>query len=103
MGHDLDLVARGKAWELAALAGTVEVPRSGVGHVISLFEGQIEVYDSWTPGDWDVNELIKTAEITEGIRFARLEDVIKWKKVMGRPKDTEHLAMIKQCLASGGK
>ena len=89
LGHDLDLVARGRAWEMAAQAGIVEIPRSGAGHVISLFDGEIEVFDSWTPGVWDVDKLIETAETAEGIRFARLE--------------VEHLKMIEVYLDSGSK
>jgi len=45
-----------------------------------------------------IDTLIDTAEEFEGIKFVTLENVLRWKKLMGRPKDLEHIKMIKAYL-----
>lgn len=85
--HDLDLIARGRAWEEAIWMGKPSVTEKGKGNRILLFGGDIEIFDAWAPGEWDINDLIDNAEVFEGMRFVRLEYVLEWKKMMGREKD----------------
>ena len=103
LGHDLDVIARGKAWRQACTLASPINAIMGKGLVVNLFNGEIEIYDSWAPGDWDVNDLIDTAEIIEGIRFVTLENVMKWKRLMGREKDRIHIKMIEDHLNGGLK
>ncbi|MEP7103872.1 MAG: hypothetical protein ABI721_04155 [Candidatus Dojkabacteria bacterium] len=98
LGHDLDIVARGTAWEKALELGTPEKPSQGDGKVIELNEGSIEIFNSWVPGYWDIDELIDSADIFDSIRYVNLENLIKWKKAMGRPKDFEHIELIEKYL-----
>ena len=63
-----------------------------------LANGQIEFYKNWRPGDWDTDELIKTAEIIGGLPFVSLENVVKWKKVYGREKDLRDIEIIEEFL-----
>lgn len=98
LGHDLDLIARGSAWEKALTLGSVENKHMGNGQVINLFDGAIEIFDSWTSADWDINKLIDEADLIDGIRWVRLEEVLKWKKQMNRPKDADHIRLIEEYL-----
>ena len=40
--------------------------------------------------------MIDTAEIIDGLPFVRLEHVIAYKQIAGRPKDLQHLALIEK-------
>ena len=85
--HDLDVVARGTAWEQAKGLGEVRIAPEG-DPVVWLEEGSIEVFGGWL--GWDIDMLIDNAEIIDGLPFARLEDVLAFKLSLGRPKDTAH-------------
>ncbi len=56
--------------------------------------------DLWF-GDYkpDTETLIKNAEIIQGIPFLPLEELIKFKKAMGRPKDLADIKLIEQYLS----
>jgi len=95
--HDLDIAARGRAWDMARALGPVGKGTHG-GNKVELAGGLIEIFDAWGPGGWDVDELIDTAEVIDGIRFVTLENVLKWKKMMNRPKDIEHIRLIEAYL-----
>lgn len=87
---DLDVVARGHAWDrLAAHCPPRRAP-SGHGYVIPLV---IEVADRWLPG-FDTDHLISTAEHHDGIPFAPLDAVRASKHATDRPKDRADLALI---------
>lgn len=90
---DIDIVARESAWTKALEYGNPLNSTYG-GRVISLFGGDIEIFDRWAPGEWDTNDLIDNSIMHEGVRFVTLEKVIKYKKMMAREKDLIHLKMI---------
>ena len=100
--HDLDILAKGSAWEKVSTMGEKEIPASGVCQVVRLFDGEIEIYNGWWPGEWDIENLISRAQIIDGVRFASLLDVLKWKKhrvkEWDREKDTEHIRLIENYL-----
>ncbi|WP_326564586.1 hypothetical protein [Micromonospora peucetia] len=92
---DLDVVARGAAWEqLTALARPVRPP-SGCGWMV---RHHIEAVDRWLPG-FDTDHLIDGAEMHGGIPFAPLGEVRRSKMVTDRPKDRLDLALIERRLA----
>lgn len=95
--HDLDVLARGEAWEICKSKSKPPKAVSG-GELCKFFNDDIEIFSSWAPGEWDVDELIDTAEIFEGIRYVRLEHVLEWKRRMGREKDLKDIAMIEEYL-----
>jgi hypothetical protein len=97
--HDLDLVARGKAWELVASAAPVIGSRSGLGRRIVLYNGAVEVFDHWVGGLNDVDALIDGAESIEGVRFMSLQDTLRWKRGLGRAKDLADVRLIEQYLS----
>lgn len=98
LGHDLDIIARDKAWEVACKISDPKPTQSGNGEVVEINGGEIEIFKQWWPGEWDVDELIDSAETFEGIKYVTLENVVKWKKLMGRDKDLDHIKMIERYL-----
>ncbi|MEK7470445.1 MAG: hypothetical protein AAB622_00350 [Patescibacteria group bacterium] len=99
--RDLDVIARGKAWEKARQLGKTEETKLKFGSVITLFGGEIEIYDSWVPaGKWDIDRLIGTSDVMGGIRFVKLEDVLRWKRMRNSLKDIEHIKLIENYFAN---
>lgn len=89
--NDLDLLARGAAWEAATATGQAEYLPDHDITVASFFDGLVTVGNRWAIGDVDVDALIDTAELLEGIPFVELEYVVAYKELAGRTKDLEHL------------
>lgn len=92
--RDVDVVARGSAWERAVKLG---VPATGVlsgAPMVHFWGGLIEVSAEWISPEWDVNELIERADIIGGLRFARLSDVLAYKRSLGRPKDRHDIVLL---------
>jgi hypothetical protein len=99
---DLDVVARGAAWDVARSHGE-PVPAPGGGHVIPLFDGAVEIFDQWLSGAPEPDTMIATAERVSGVPFSPLEQVIAWKERQGRPKDRSDIDMIRKYLAATGR
>ncbi|POX48638.1 hypothetical protein [Streptomyces sp. Ru72] len=100
--HDLDIVARGDAWKTVLQLGNPETPPSGCGRLVSLFDGDIEVFDRWLPGSPGPDEMIEAAEWVQGIPFSPLREVLSWKERLGREKDQEDIKLIRDYLAHPG-
>lgn len=94
LDHDIDLLARGSAWEKATKLAKPVDTLYHKGKVVVLNNGKVEIYNEWLPGDWDMDKLINKSDLIDGIRFVNLDTVIKWKKMMNREKDQKHLKMI---------
>ncbi|MFI6759404.1 hypothetical protein ACIBF5_09710 [Micromonospora sp. NPDC050417] len=89
---DIDVVARGAAWEIATKHGRpAPAPQCDV-QLISLFDGSIEVLDGWFCEDRDA--LIDSADVIEGVRFVTLDVVARTKSHLNRPRDVEHLKVM---------
>jgi hypothetical protein len=93
--RDLGVVARGSAWERTKGLGPVRTAPEG-DPVVRLEGGVIEVFGGWL--GWDIDALIGNAEIIDGLPFARLEDVLAFKRFYGRPKDIAHVRLIEEHL-----
>lgn len=92
--NDLDVIARGPAWQAARSAGSpLYLPEHDI-TIISFFERLVTVGNSWAIGDVDIDTAIDTAELFEGIPYVRLEHVVAYKRVAGRAKDLEHLRRL---------
>lgn len=63
-----------------------------------LEKDNIELWKNWSPSDWNINQLIKNAEIIDSLPFVRLEEVLRWKKILGRKKDLEDIKIIERYL-----
>ena len=58
----------------------------------------IEIYQDWPVGDFNIKELIDEAEIINGLPFVKLEAVLKWKRIKRRNKDLKDIELIKNYL-----
>lgn len=96
-GADIDVIARGEAFQKAKELGVEKEAKRG-GQKISLSDGSIEVYEKWGPGEWEVDDLIDNADEIEGIRYVKLDQVKKWKQMVNRPKDERDIALINEFL-----
>lgn len=90
--RDLDVIARGRAWEQAldlAEQGLLSLatPPSGRGTMLRHPSGLIEIFNEWTTKEVNLDDLIDSAEVTDGIRFVQVGDVLAWKAMSGRAKD----------------
>jgi hypothetical protein len=97
--HDLDLVARGKAWDIAKQKAPIVGSKSGFGRRIAFNNGAIEVFDHWIGGLNDVDAMIDGAEYIEGIPFMSLQDTLRWKRGLGRAKDLADVRLIEDFLS----
>ena len=93
--NDLDVVCRPRVWDAVCTVGEVEyLPGYNVS-VAKLCDGAITFGTAWGIGEVDVGEVIDNAEIIDGLPFARIDDVVRYKRLRSSPKDLEHLAAIK--------
>lgn len=90
--RDIDVIVTEELWNEQKNKGweTVTMPHGSIG----LVKGEIELWKNWYPGDWDVPKLIREAEMIAGLPFVRLEEVLKWKKLMNREKDLKDIEAI---------
>lgn len=60
-----------------------------------------EVHDSWNFSSYapTLKQLLETATIIDGVPFASLDEVRKWKQSSGRPKDLIDIELIDAYLA----
>ncbi|MEU5536695.1 hypothetical protein [Streptomyces sp. NPDC020362] len=90
---DIDIVARGTAWDVALELGQVSDPPRGPARRIVLFGGDIEVLDRWF--EHSAEELIREAEFFDGIRFLSLARTLEWKNALGRDVDRADVSLIR--------
>lgn len=59
-----------------------------------------EVDNSWSYGNYnpEPEEIIAIAEMHDGVPFAPLTEVVKWKQAFGREKDLEDVKLIRNFL-----
>ena len=89
--RDLDIVCRGKAWKIVQRRGRLKfLPEYDV-TIATFFDEAITFGRKWGIGDFDVNELIDTAEIIDSLPFVRLDHVIAYKTIRSSAKDLMHL------------
>jgi len=62
--------------------------------------GNIELWHDWSEWFDNIDLLIDTADLIEGIRFVRLDPVLTLKRKMGRPKDFEDIRLVESFLKS---
>lgn len=92
--NDLDVIARGLAWEKTTLLRhPIDTPFKR-GKRVVLFNGKVEIYNEWISEKYNVNELIDGAEIINGVKFVNLHEVLNYKKDLWRPKDIEDIRSI---------
>lgn len=95
-GHDLDVFVskdlyeeykNKEGWKIKPCNSDFYLSNNGV-----------ELWETWRPGGWDFDELVKKAEYIDGIPFVPLEITKEWKLLNGRDKDLEHVKIIDEFL-----
>lgn len=92
--RDLDVVARGDVMAWARRTGSPAVGRHSGAQVWQLNGGRLQFSSGWTNSLWSPDELIDNAQLVDGLRFARLADVLRYKQELRRPKDLIDIANI---------
>ncbi len=90
---DIDLVAREYLWKKLADKYPENVKSDK-----EIAIDHLSIFRNWLPWFSDVEELINTADIIDGIRYVGLENVKKWKEACGRDKDLEDVKQINKYL-----
>ena len=88
---DLDVIVRGDAWSVVEHLGTIVM--HGDDPVVELGNG-LSFGRSWAYGDVDIERLIEDAEMIDGLPFVRLDAVVEYKRIAGRPKDLRHIGLM---------
>lgn len=92
--NDLDILCRQEVWDIVSKKGMTKF-LSGYGvTVASFFDGAITFGTEWGIGDFNVGELIETAEIIDSLPFVRLEHVVRYKTIRSSTKDLQHLSAL---------
>lgn len=95
---DVDVVARGAAWDVARKFGKPTRAPSGIGRVVRVHVGEdggeIEIFDRWVAPEWPIDSLIDEAEVIDGIRFVSLRDSLAWKQYLNRAKDAADIRLL---------
>lgn len=95
--RDLDIVARGAAWRRASELGVPAVGTISDDPAVHLDGGRIQVFRDWISQAWNTDDLIDQAEVIQGLRFARLADVLAYKQMLMRPKDVDDIRALGAC------
>ncbi|TMQ84370.1 hypothetical protein ETD83_40895 [Actinomadura soli] len=102
--QDLDLVARGSAWEkIVRTHSPIKAPFDDALKVDWRFEDtSIEVLNCWFPArfGWTVDYLISSADVIEGVNFMSLQLTLIWKNYLSRDKDTADVSIIRRYLST---
>lgn len=89
-----DQLSRNEVWTIVSRIGDVKyLPEYDV-NIVELADGTLSFGTQWMIGDFDVERLISTSEIIDGLPFVRLEHVVEYKKIRSSEKDLRHLAAL---------
>jgi hypothetical protein len=89
---DLHIIVKKDVWDVL---DRKFMARNNFGAIIL---GNIEVVRDMLPWFDDLDTLIDDADIIDGIRYVKLEHVLKWKKEMNREKDKNDIKIIEEFL-----
>lgn len=96
--NDVDILASLELWDRYSAKPDWISAKAGSGSYC-LQNGGMEMFKDWGPGEWNIEELIRDAEIIDRLPFARLEKVIEWKKLRAGEKDLKDIEMIEKFLS----
>jgi hypothetical protein len=96
---DVDLMVSPEVYEKFKQAGWEE-KLHGTDKAL-LANGVYEVGKDWDFGSYNptLKELLARTEFFQGVPFASLDDVVKWKTAFGREKDRKDIELIRKYLA----
>lgn len=95
---DVDLFVTSALYERLKLAGWEEKDVQAPGEGRYLAQGIYDAACTWHYREYNPapEELIAAADIIQGLPFAPLAEVLKWKRAFGRAKDLADIALIEE-------
>ncbi|WP_405991230.1 hypothetical protein [Streptomyces sp. NBC_00986] len=93
---DIDVLARGAAWDEACRLGIPATGTSTNSGAMHFWGGRIEVYREWISPGFVFEDLMKRADWIGRLPFASLPDVAAYKRKLMRPKDVDDLRAIQR-------
>ena len=87
---DVDILATGSAWQRVQKLGVPKIAPGG--DAIIQLSPELAVFDGWL--GLDAAGIIRRAEVLGGLPVAQLRDVAAYKRLLSRPKDKAHLALL---------
>lgn len=102
--HDVDIIVTEDLWNKYKNKSEWELKEMpNEFKDVYLCNGDIELWKNWRPGNWDIESLIKNAEISSGLPFVKLEEMIRWKKMNGREKDLKDVEVAENYIRNKNK
>src|SRR3989338_5214875 len=83
--EDLDIIVKNDLWQ--ELIGKFKNCFNGE----SIEIGNLSFWDNFLPLEDSCDKLIERADVIDGIRYVKLNDIIKWKKAKLRDKDVKDI------------
>jgi hypothetical protein len=99
---DVDLFVTPELYQVLKADGWEEKELGGPHGGLYLVSGIYEADDTWHYGDYDPTPetIIAAANMIQGVPFAPLAEVLKWKRAFGRPKDVADVELIERHIGS---
>lgn len=96
--NDIDLLVSKEVFTKLKRVGWQELHKSS--NDIPLTHNVFEAHDNWDFGSYSptLDQLLVNAMVIDGVTFASLEEVRKWKIASGRPKDIADIKLIDEYL-----
>lgn len=96
--RDVDLFVTTALYEQLKKEGWVEKEWELGGYYLS--KDEYEIDDTWEYGEYHPTpeQIIAIAEVVDGVPFAPLREVLKWKQAFGREKDLADVVLIEKYL-----
>ncbi|TAH34836.1 hypothetical protein EYC59_02875 [Candidatus Saccharibacteria bacterium] len=91
---DIDMLVSPKLWHELRAAGWVELDKGDKDKPLT--HDVFEAHNNWDFSTYSptLEHLLASADIVDGVPFASLQEVRKWKAAWGRPKDLADVALI---------
>jgi hypothetical protein len=95
---DVDLFTTTALYDQLRADGWQEVEKPVEAGGLYLAHGIYEADDKWRYGAYDPRpeDIIEAADTIDGVPFAPLLEVLKWKRAFGRPKDAADVQLIER-------
>lgn len=93
--NDIDVLARGGAWQKALSLKDFEQATGG--DKIIHIPNQIDIFNGWL--NLDKEAILARATLIDSLPYADLRDVLAFKQKLNRVKDQAHLSKLRAYLA----
>lgn len=96
--NDADIIVTEDLWNDIKEKDGFSYERKGNSECFTNNDGSIEFWHNWFPWYKNIDKLLESAEIIDGLPFVKLEYVVEWKKLFGREKDLKDIERVEKFL-----